>query len=343
MLLIGPSSSTRRKKSDSSSASIPEPRLFDILCGKDKTFNKHHGNQVFRETIVSYQDMYMQSRSKHEKMLITKEIVASLQAKYNARFVKLSKNGSEWVEITDQVARDKVSHALRFAAKQEQSSSTTSSSLVKSSIKRNSSSSPVSPKRCIPRLLGAVNKQCIAAALEIKGMTSSTVPPASLSSNWEPRFRASTETSYTGTDSLTSSTEGDDDITIEEDKAIESLLQRQQDILQQMNYHSVGQTQEDIGDTTNAFGAVDANTTDSDNSASQQMLMNHDTNYNEYNEQKVQHCPFIPPPMPKRASLQAFDTLRSEDLDAILNEETLLLSLRDEDQEWNAFMEMTQQ
>lgn len=93
-----------------------EPAPFDILCGKDKTYNKHKGNMVFREMIASHQDVYAKAASKQGKMQITKDIVKALRAEHNSRFVKLNKGG-KWVEISDQVARDKVSHALRFAAK----------------------------------------------------------------------------------------------------------------------------------------------------------------------------------------------------------------------------------
>jgi hypothetical protein len=88
---------------------------FDILCGKDKTFSKHEGNQIFSKTIATFQDVYASAASKQDKMNITKEIVQKLRTEYGARFVKLHRGN--WQEISDQVARDKVSHALRFAAK----------------------------------------------------------------------------------------------------------------------------------------------------------------------------------------------------------------------------------
>jgi hypothetical protein len=92
-----------------------DPAPFDILCGKDKTFNKHQGNRVFRQTISAFQDAYAKAASKQHKMNITKEIVQNLQAEHGSRFVKLQKG--HWQEISEQMARDKVSHALRFAAK----------------------------------------------------------------------------------------------------------------------------------------------------------------------------------------------------------------------------------
>jgi hypothetical protein len=50
-------------------------------------------------------------------MQITKDILTVLKSKHNCRFIKLKKypDGSEWEEISDQKARDKISHALRYA------------------------------------------------------------------------------------------------------------------------------------------------------------------------------------------------------------------------------------
>jgi len=106
-------------KRHSLTAYIPEPEPYDILCGKDKTYGKHPGNKVFRSKIESSVEAYKQAPSKQEKMRFTRQIVGSLRAEFNARFVRrITVDGQYvWEEISDQVARDKVSHALRFAAK----------------------------------------------------------------------------------------------------------------------------------------------------------------------------------------------------------------------------------
>jgi len=96
---------------------IHQPTDQDVLCGKDKSFNRHAGNIAFRSVIESYKSKYMSANTKQEKMRITKEVVSTMKSKYNARFVKMQ--GDEWEEISDQVARDKVSHALRFAASKQ--------------------------------------------------------------------------------------------------------------------------------------------------------------------------------------------------------------------------------
>lgn len=94
---------------------VMEPTEMDVLCSKDKSVAKHPGNVIFRERIEKGTAQYSVATSKQEKMKITRDIVTVMQVKYGARFLK--QKGSGWVEINNQTARDKVSHALRFAAK----------------------------------------------------------------------------------------------------------------------------------------------------------------------------------------------------------------------------------
>ena len=71
-------------------------------------------------------------------MKITKEIVTTMQSKYNSRFLKQC--GDDWQEISDQVARDKVSHALRFASKTKEEKRSASHKRRKQSHHRRNSS-----------------------------------------------------------------------------------------------------------------------------------------------------------------------------------------------------------
>jgi hypothetical protein len=94
----------------------------DILCGKDKTYGKHPGNQVYRRLIEERAVLYANSgMSKQVKMGVTKEIVAQLETA-GARFLRKTTgqqfhDNNTWEEISNQEARDKTSHALRFCAK----------------------------------------------------------------------------------------------------------------------------------------------------------------------------------------------------------------------------------
>lgn len=117
-----------------SRSTVQLPTSADILCGKDKTFNKHAGNKVFREVIASYQAKYAKTKGKTAKMNMTKEIVERMHTEFNARFVKPTRHG-DWVEIGHVAARDKVSHALRFAAKAAATTATRSSPVSQRSRK----------------------------------------------------------------------------------------------------------------------------------------------------------------------------------------------------------------
>ena len=123
-------SSRRQEKKPCSS-----PGEKDILCGKDKTYAKHAGNRLFRERIEVMKVSYVAAPSKQEKMAITKGIVTYMQVEHGCRFVKKLENNT-WAEINNQAARDKVSHALRFAARNLKTSETTSNSTASTSNKK---------------------------------------------------------------------------------------------------------------------------------------------------------------------------------------------------------------
>ena len=98
--------------------SIMKPESKDVLCGKVKTYERHPGNQNFRVTISKWASRYTSAQTKSQKMKITAGLVVYMQTNFNSRFLKKSttNSGQEiWEEIPDKAARDKVSHALRFA------------------------------------------------------------------------------------------------------------------------------------------------------------------------------------------------------------------------------------
>jgi hypothetical protein len=110
---------------------IEQPMDSDILCGKDKTYSKHKGNILFRSKIMSMTTEYRSASNKPARMKLTKAIVQSLKTESNARFLRSvqgSDNGLVWEEISDQQARDKTSHALRFALSKEEICGTSSRS-----------------------------------------------------------------------------------------------------------------------------------------------------------------------------------------------------------------------
>lgn len=115
MSFIGKNISSPKSRTASA---IESPADFDVLCGKDKNFKKHPGNKAFSNMIDIMVIPYQQASTKQEKMRFTREIVLEMKKQFNSRFLKKEiVDGKEvWNEIPDQLARDKVSHAIRFAA-----------------------------------------------------------------------------------------------------------------------------------------------------------------------------------------------------------------------------------
>lgn len=90
------------------------PRRKDILCGKGKLCVGHIGSRLFRAVIESYRHRYSLTKSKYEKMMITKAIYERF-AHESCRFLKFNDSTMVWEELSAMAARDKVGHALRFA------------------------------------------------------------------------------------------------------------------------------------------------------------------------------------------------------------------------------------
>jgi hypothetical protein len=89
---------------------------FDVLCGKDKTYENHAGNRIYRDMIVAVAPLYAAATSKQDKMQMTSEIVSTLTTEHGSRFLKISSTHGGWEEVSIAAARDKTSHALRFCA-----------------------------------------------------------------------------------------------------------------------------------------------------------------------------------------------------------------------------------
>jgi hypothetical protein len=108
-----------------------KPSDLDILCGQSRSCAAHAGNQRFQDVLEKYAAKYTLVDSKHDKMALTKEIVACITSA-GGRFLK-QKDG-RWQEISTVAARDKVSHALRTKMasrtrqQQEKAESSTASS-----------------------------------------------------------------------------------------------------------------------------------------------------------------------------------------------------------------------
>jgi hypothetical protein len=103
--------------------SINNLGTYDILCGRCKTAFNHIGNRRFRVTISMNVPRYLDTKSRHEKSALIISIVRTLREEVGARFLK--KKGKSFVELDEKQAREKVGHALRDLAVQQQQSTMT--------------------------------------------------------------------------------------------------------------------------------------------------------------------------------------------------------------------------
>ena len=104
---------TRRRTRAPTLPAQPSPH--DVICSQDRTYVKHPGNILFRELIESHLAAYMNATTKQQKMCMTRGIVHQLQSEYGSKFLRPKRQA--WQVISESMARDKISHAMRFAAK----------------------------------------------------------------------------------------------------------------------------------------------------------------------------------------------------------------------------------
>jgi hypothetical protein len=84
----------------------------DVVCGRGKGSYNRPGNKVFRHLLQQHVRAYLTARTKLDKSLVLNTIVE--QVRRQGRFIKRGKDG-RWHEIGDDVAREKVGHAMREA------------------------------------------------------------------------------------------------------------------------------------------------------------------------------------------------------------------------------------
>lgn len=107
-------------KKPAANSKTPQPEMpagveqTDVLCGRDKLSHAHIGNKHFRKIIESHREPYQNAQCRDQKTNITCQVIAQIH-NANGRFLKLNDTSELWEEVTEQYAREKVSHALRSA------------------------------------------------------------------------------------------------------------------------------------------------------------------------------------------------------------------------------------
>jgi hypothetical protein len=97
----------------SSDGTIMVPLVNDILLGRGRPYQENPGNIRMANLIDEYRIEY-QSKSKLQKTAMSNKVLQMIKTS-DARFLKKSSESGRdyWVEVGDEVARDKVSHSFR--------------------------------------------------------------------------------------------------------------------------------------------------------------------------------------------------------------------------------------
>jgi hypothetical protein len=141
-----------RRKTEQASASAAQndtsilyPLANDVLLGRGRPFQEFPGNFRMTEIVDAHRDEY-ESVGKLQKTAISSNVVQLIKESKGGRFLK--KDGGCWIEVTDDVARLKVSHGFR--TKTRRNSLTGEGTLANSSIQviedGNARSSQTSPE-----------------------------------------------------------------------------------------------------------------------------------------------------------------------------------------------------
>lgn len=84
----------------------------DVLFGRGRHHRSHVGNTHMRQLARSFRRAYEGCQDRDDKTYITRSIVDSIHV-HGGRFLKYLKEGQYWVEVSDEEARQKVSHVIR--------------------------------------------------------------------------------------------------------------------------------------------------------------------------------------------------------------------------------------
>lgn len=88
-----------------------EPGEYDVLFGRGKRCQDHAGTKYMRHIADMHRTTYNEA-DRDDKTEMTWNIVKTIKAN-GGRFLKFAKESNSWVEVSGDVARKKVAHAMR--------------------------------------------------------------------------------------------------------------------------------------------------------------------------------------------------------------------------------------
>lgn len=113
------------------------PHRFDVLFGRGSKARCHTGTLLVIHLVDLWQARYDEAPNRAKKSEISDRIVGIVHES-GGKFLKWGGNG--WVEVEDEMARDKVAHFFRNRRKQNQESEETKSAAPKRSHSLSASS-----------------------------------------------------------------------------------------------------------------------------------------------------------------------------------------------------------
>ncbi|KAL7493676.1 hypothetical protein ACHAWT_010558 [Skeletonema menzelii] len=94
-----------------------QPTPNDVLSGRGASFNRHPGNENFRQMLEQHREVYSQS-VKIRKVAITKSIVEVIYSKDPpGRFLRKCATTGEWEELSKKEAFNKAAQAMAYAVR----------------------------------------------------------------------------------------------------------------------------------------------------------------------------------------------------------------------------------
>jgi hypothetical protein len=108
-----------RRQENSDSKFVPYPTKQMVLMGRGRPFHQWLGNEELSKLVSMHTDRYMDRVDRVDKTMIALEIVQRIQIG-GGRFIRRTDEG--WETVEDQVAKEKVSQALRAEVRERNSS-----------------------------------------------------------------------------------------------------------------------------------------------------------------------------------------------------------------------------
>jgi hypothetical protein len=87
------------------------PGKYDVFLGRGRPYQEYEGNLRLADVIDENRSRY-QAGGRGQKSIISEELVKKTQ-EVGGRFLKKTEDGRSWVEVSNEVARDKVGHGFR--------------------------------------------------------------------------------------------------------------------------------------------------------------------------------------------------------------------------------------